>query len=28
VHIVIGHLLCRLVDFYLFEAADQLQPYL
>ena len=27
VHIVIGHLLCRLVDYFLFEAADQLQPY-
>ncbi|MFO7876353.1 MAG: D-sedoheptulose 7-phosphate isomerase [Desulfovermiculus sp.] len=28
VHITIGHLLCRLVDYFLFEAADQLQPYL
>jgi D-sedoheptulose 7-phosphate isomerase len=28
VHIVIGHLLCGLVDHFLFEAADQLQPYL
>mgnify|MGYP006278119219 FL=1 len=28
VHMIIGHLLCRLVDFFLFEAADQLQPYL
>jgi D-sedoheptulose 7-phosphate isomerase len=28
VHIAIGHLLCRLVDYFLFEAADQLQAYL
>lgn len=28
VHVIIGHLLCRLVDYFLFEAADQLQPYL
>jgi D-sedoheptulose 7-phosphate isomerase len=28
VHIAIGHLLCRLVDYFLFEAADQLEPYL
>ncbi|MDZ7762018.1 MAG: D-sedoheptulose 7-phosphate isomerase [Desulfovermiculus sp.] len=27
-HMIIGHLWCRLVDYFLFEAADQLQPYL
>lgn len=27
VHIMLGHMLCRLVDYFLFEAADQLQPY-
>jgi D-sedoheptulose 7-phosphate isomerase len=28
VHISVGHLLCRLVDYYLFEAVDSLQPYI
>jgi D-sedoheptulose 7-phosphate isomerase len=28
VHIAAGHLLCRLVDYYLFEAVAELQPYL
>jgi len=28
VHIAVGHLLCRLVDYYLFEAVDSLQPYI
>ncbi|MFW5488780.1 MAG: D-sedoheptulose 7-phosphate isomerase [Desulfovibrio sp.] len=28
VHISIGHMLCNLVDFFLFEAVTELQPYL
>jgi len=28
VHISAGHMLCSLVDYFLFEAVDQLQPYL
>jgi D-sedoheptulose 7-phosphate isomerase len=28
VHITVGHLLCRLVDYYLFEAVDKLQDYI
>ena len=28
VHITIGHLLCRLVDYFLFEAVAELKPYL
>lgn len=28
IHIAAGHMLCSLVDFFLFEAVDQLQPYL
>lgn len=28
IHIAAGHLLCRLVDYFLFEAVSQLQPYL
>jgi len=28
VHIAVGHLLCRLVDYYLFEAVDKLQAYI
>ncbi|MBU1003751.1 MAG: D-sedoheptulose 7-phosphate isomerase [Proteobacteria bacterium] len=28
VQITIGHMLCRLVDYYLFEAVTELQPYL
>ena len=28
VHIAAGHMLCRLVDYYLFEAVMELQPYL
>lgn len=28
IHIAAGHLLCRLVDYYLFEAVAELQPYL
>jgi len=28
VHIAVGHLLCRLVDYYLFESVLELQPYL
>jgi D-sedoheptulose 7-phosphate isomerase len=28
VHIAIGHMLCNLVDFFLFEAVTELQPYL
>lgn len=28
IHIAIGHLLCRLVDYYLFEAVMELRPYL
>lgn len=28
VHIAIGHLLCKLVDYYLFEAVMELSPYL
>ncbi|THB70104.1 MAG: SIS domain-containing protein [Desulfovibrio sp.] len=28
VQISIGHLLCRLVDYYLFEAVQELQPYM
>jgi D-sedoheptulose 7-phosphate isomerase len=28
VHIAAGHMLCRLVDYYLFEAVLELQPYL
>ncbi|MGE4297305.1 MAG: D-sedoheptulose 7-phosphate isomerase [Desulfovibrionaceae bacterium] len=28
VHITVGHMLCRLVDYYLFEAVTELQPYL
>ncbi len=28
VHIAIGHLLCRLVDYFLFEAVAELKPYL
>lgn len=28
VHITIGHLMCRLVDYYLFEAVTELTPYL
>jgi D-sedoheptulose 7-phosphate isomerase len=28
VHIALGHLLCRLVDHYLFEAVEELKPYL
>ena len=28
VHISVGHLVCRLVDYYLFESVDSLQPYL
>ncbi|MEF3697008.1 SIS domain-containing protein, partial [Desulfolutivibrio sp.] len=28
IHIATGHLLCRLVDYYLFEAVMELRPYL
>ncbi len=28
IHISAGHMLCSLVDYFLFEAVDQLQPYL
>ncbi len=28
IHISVGHMLCRLVDYFLFEAVDKLQPYL
>ncbi len=28
IHIAVGHLLCQLVDYYLFEAVVELQPYL
>ena len=28
VHIALGHMLCRLVDYYLFEAVAELAPYL
>ncbi|WP_028573537.1 D-sedoheptulose 7-phosphate isomerase [Desulfonatronovibrio hydrogenovorans] len=28
IQITAGHLLCRLVDYYLFEAVDELKPYL
>jgi D-sedoheptulose 7-phosphate isomerase len=28
VHIAIGHMLCRLVDYFLFEAVLELQPYI
>ena len=28
VQIAVGHMLCRLVDHYLFEAVVELQPYL
>jgi D-sedoheptulose 7-phosphate isomerase len=28
VHIAVGHMLCRLVDYYLFEAVTELTPYL
>ncbi|KUG27670.1 phosphoheptose isomerase 1 [hydrocarbon metagenome] len=28
IHIAAGHLLCRLVDYYLFEAVMELRPYL
>lgn len=28
VHIAVGHLLCELVDYYLFEAVNELTPYL
>ncbi len=28
VHIAIGHMLCRLVDYFLFESVLELQPYL
>jgi D-sedoheptulose 7-phosphate isomerase len=28
VHITAGHLMCRLVDYFLFEAVDKLQPYI
>jgi D-sedoheptulose 7-phosphate isomerase len=28
IHIAIGHLLCKLVDYYLFEAVMELRPYL
>lgn len=28
IHISAGHMLCRLVDYFLFEAADKLKPYI
>lgn len=28
IHIAVGHLLCELVDYYLFEAVSELTPYL
>ena len=28
VHIAVGHMLCRLTDYYLFEAVMELRPYL
>ena len=28
IHITLGHLLCRLTDYYLFEAVAELQPFL
>ena len=28
IHITVGHLLCRLVDYYLFENVPALQPHL
>lgn len=28
IHIAVGHLLCRLTDYYLFEAVMELRPYL
>ncbi len=28
VHIAVGHMLCKLVDFFLFEAVNELRPYL
>ncbi|WP_027184131.1 D-sedoheptulose 7-phosphate isomerase [Desulfovibrio inopinatus] len=28
IHIAVGHMLCKLVDFFLFEAVNELRPYL
>ena len=27
IHISAGHMICRLVDYFLFEAVDKLRPY-